>query len=162
MIAIVCADSNWGIGKDGGLLVRIPEDMRRFRRLTVGKAIILGRKTLGTFPGGKPLPDRMNIVLSRNSALNVEGAVVVGSACDALETASRWPSDEVFVAGGQEVYEAMLPYCNAAFVTRLAEARDADRRFPKLDAMNGWRLAEVSDTCIYGNIEYKYEKYCRA
>lgn len=151
MNAIVCADRNWGIGREGALLVRIPEDLRRFKALTTGHAVILGRKTLATFPGGRPLPGRRNLVLSRDPEFQPEG-VEVFRGLDALLKAAA-PED--FVIGGAEVYRQLLPYCGRVYVTRLDEAYPADAFFPDLDACHGWRLVSTEP----GGPGFRYDTY---
>jgi dihydrofolate reductase len=159
MQAIVCADRNWGIGKNGELLVHIPEDMRRFRAATLGKTVIVGRKTLSTFPGGRPLAKRTNIILSGFGGLEIDGAQVVSSVGEALRRVEGLPAGDVFVIGGQQVYKEFLPYCTRAYVTRLNAAFNADRFFPALDRSKEWRLAERSSLRRYGEFEFYYETF---
>ena len=114
MDIIVCIDKNNGIGKDGGLLFRIPEDMAYFRRMTVNKTVIMGRKTLESLPGGRPLENRRNIVLTRNRDRVPDGADAVSS-IDELKRAIG--SDKAFVIGGESIYAMLLDYCERAYVT---------------------------------------------
>ena len=117
MNLIVAADRNWGIGNKGDLLVRIPADHKMFRQETVGKVVVLGRKTMDTFPGGRPLKDRTNIVLTRNPSYQNGDAVIVHSVKELLETLKAYDSDDVYIIGGTSVYEQLLPYCDTAHVT---------------------------------------------
>ena len=112
MNLIVAVDSNWGIGKDNKLLVSIPADMKFFRTTTTGKVVIMGRKTLESFPNGLPLKNRVNIVLTGNKDYKVKDAVVVHSVEEALEEAGKYPTEDVYVIGGDSVYRQMLPYCS--------------------------------------------------
>ena len=113
MHAIVAADKNWGIGRNNELLVRIPNDMKNFRRLTEGNVVVMGRKTLESFPGGKPLPNRVNIVLTRQEGYDGKGAVVVHSEEELREELAKY-TEEIFIIGGESIYRMMLPYCEDA------------------------------------------------
>ena len=163
MIAIVAADKNWGIGRGGALLLRVPADMKRFRAITTGKTIVLGRKTLITFPQGKPLPDRLNIVLSRNPSYRVKDAVTAGSAehLRAYLEEHRIPDDETYVIGGEQVYQLLMPYCDTCLVTRFDRAFDADAFFPDLDADDAWELTESSEEQVYFDTTYTFCTYKR-
>lgn len=157
MNAIVCADRDWGIGREGALLVRISADLKRFKALTLGHPVILGRKTLATFPGGRPLPGRRNLVLSRDPDFHPEGAEVIRDLESLLAAA---PADS-FVIGGGEVYRQLLPRCAAAYVTRLSEAYPADARFPDLDADPAWQIQESEGPLAYEGGLFQYVTYHR-
>ena len=117
MNLIVAVDKNWAIGNKGELLVRIPADHKMFRQETIGKVVVLGRKTMDTFPGGQPLKNRDNIILSRNEAYQQKDAQVVHSVEELLEAVKGYDTKEVYVIGGSSVYEQLLPYCDVAHVT---------------------------------------------
>lgn len=136
MIALV--DQNWAIGKGGDQIVYIPSDLKFFRETTMGHPVILGRKTLATFPGGRPLKGRRNLILSRNPEFSVEGGEVFAS-LDALLDAA--PEDS-FVIGGASVYAALLDRCDTAYLTKVDGTFPADCWFPDLDARPEWRLEE--------------------
>ena len=142
MDIMVCIDKNNGIGKDGGLLFRIPEDMAYFRRMTVNKTVIMGRKTLESLPGGRPLENRRNIVLTRNKDSVPEGASAVSS-IDELKRAIG--NDKAFVIGGESIYAMLLDYCERAYVTKVEADGNADRFFPDIRSMPNWRLAEQGE-----------------
>lgn len=161
MNIIVNADKNWAIGYKNKLLVSIPADMRQFRELTTGGVIILGRKTLETFPGGKPLKNRVNIVLTKKAGCKIEGALVVHSVEEALEAVKDYRTEEVFVAGGASVYEQLLPYCDTAYVTRTDFSYQGDAWFPDLDKKEEWQLFEQSEEQTYYDLEYYFCKYVR-
>lgn len=145
MNAVVAVGRNWGIGKNGGLLFRIPEDMRRFRRLTEGKTVVMGRKTLESLPNGKPLKNRRNVVLS--SALkDGDGFETCGSEDELFEKIAGIPDEEVFVIGGETVYRLLLPYCRKAYVTRIEAEKPSDVFFPNLDGNADWIQTE-SEVC---------------
>lgn len=140
MQIIVAADENWAIGKDGDLLWHLPEDMKFFRQTTTGNIVVMGRKTLDSFPGGKPLKNRTNVVLSGNIDFSREGAVVVHSVAEALEYLSQYESETIFIAGGGHIYREFLPYCDTAYVTRVYRSYEADTYFPNLDEDDDWEL----------------------
>ncbi len=161
MKAIVAVDKNWGIGKDGQLLVRIPADMRFFQRETIGKVVIMGRKTLESFPGKEPLRDRINIVITRKKDYTKKDVLAVHSIEEALEEAGRYPSDDVYVIGGAQVYRQMLPYCDVVYVTKINYAYAVDAYFPNLDALPEWSIEEESEEQTYYDLEYAFYRYCR-
>ena len=130
MIAIVNVTPDWGIGKDGRLLVAVKDDLKRFRQLTQGKTVVLGRKTLATFPEGKPLKNRRNLILSSKPDFTVEGAEVCRNIEEVLEKVKDTPKDEVFLIGGASVYRQLLPYCERAYVTKTFLDTEADSFSP--------------------------------
>ena len=158
MFAVVNADLNWGIGMENQLLVTIRADLQRFRRLTEGKTVILGRKTLETFPGGRPLKNRRNLILSRDTSLSVEGAEVFRDLPSLLATLPEDTSD-VAVIGGASVYEALLPYCDRVFLTRTLTELPADRFFPNLDTLPNWRAVHTSETMEENGLQFQYIDY---
>lgn len=138
MVAIVAVDEGWGIGHQGQLLARIPADLKRFKALTLGHPVILGRKTLATFPGGKPLPGRENLIMSTTMAAAPEGAKVFRDIDSLLSYA---PGDS-FVIGGETVYRQLLPYCDTVYVTAIHRHFQADAFFPDLENRPAWRVAD--------------------
>ena len=135
MNIIVAVDKNWAIGKDNKLLVSIPADMKMFRQETTGKVVVMGRKTLESFPNGLPLKNRTNIVLTGNKDYNVKDAIIVHTVEELLEEIKKYPSEEVYCIGGDSVYKQLLPYCDTAHVTKIDFAYEADSYFPNLDEM---------------------------
>ena len=156
MTAIVCVSKSWGIGRDGALLFRISADLKRFKALTVGKTVILGRKTLDTFPGGKPLKDRRNIVLSRRE-LDIPGAEIAHS----FEEAAALGGDDAIVIGGASVYMALLSRCDRVYVTKVDAAPDADSFFPDLDDNPDWRVASESEVFEENGLKFRFVDYIR-
>ncbi len=161
MKAIVCVDENWGIGLKGDLLVRIPADQRIFREATKGNVIIYGRRTLDTFPNKIPLPERENVILSTKQDFKVRGAYVVHSIEEMQELIAGVDTNRIFVAGGEKVYEELLPLCDTVFVTKVDSAYDADAFFPNLDKMEEWEVEEESDEQTYFDMTYNFYKYVR-
>ncbi len=163
MNLIVAVDENWAIGNKGKLLVSIPSDMKFFRGETSGegKAVILGRKTLESFPGGRPLKNRLNVVLTKNQDFKVDGAVVVHSVEEALEAVKDYADDKIYVIGGDTIYHQFLPYCNLAHVTKIYHAYEADAHFPNLDEMPEWQVTGESDEQTYFDLEYQFVRYER-
>lgn len=159
MNVIVAVDSNWGIGLKNKLLVHIPNDMKFFRAETTGKVIVMGRKTLESFPQGQPLANRTNIVLTKNKEYRVNGAILVHSFEELLEELKKYESEEIYIIGGDSVYEQMLPYCDVAHVTKIDHAYEADTYFPNLDEKEEWKITQESDEQTYFNLEYKFTKY---
>lgn len=160
MKLIVAVDSNWGIGLRNALLVHIPSDMKFFRSETMGKTIIMGRKTLESFPQGQPLKNRVNIVITRNPSYKVKDAVVVHSVEEAIEESRKYDGD-VFVIGGESIYRAMLPYCDTALVTRIDYAYEADTWFPNLDEDEEWELTDEGEEQTCFDLEYAFTRYER-
>ena len=161
MNIIVAADSNWGIGKNNQLLVSIPADMKMFRQETTGKVVVMGRKTLESFPNGLPLKNRTNIVLTGNKNYKVNGAIIVHTVEELLEEIKKYPSDEVYCIGGDSVYKQLLPYCDTAHVTKIDFAYEADSHFPNLDEMPEWKITAESEEQTYFDLEYTFVKYER-
>ena len=157
MNVIVAVDQNWAIGRNGDQLIYLSEDLKRFRALTTGHPVILGRKTLATFPGGRPLKHRRNLILSRREGFAPEGAEVFSSVQELLKAA---PEDS-FVIGGASVYRELLPWCNTAYVTKIQKKFPADCFFPNLDQDASWILTEESSPLEQDGVFYYYATYCR-
>lgn len=137
MKAIVAVDNKWGIGKNNSLLFSLPADMAFFRQTTTGKVIVMGANTLKSFPGGKPLKNRVNVVLSTTLG-KIEGAVTVRNLEELKKELSKYSPDDVYIIGGAKVYKTMLPFCSEALVTKVDADGDADAFFENLDGKKGW------------------------
>ena len=161
MNLIVAVDKNWAIGKDNKLLVSIPQDMKFFRETTMGKVVVMGRKTLESFPGGQPLKKRTNIVLTRDKNYKVKDAIVVHGVEELLEELRNYDEKEIYVIGGESIYRALLPYCKVAHVTKIDHAYEADTYFPNLDEMEDWEVTGVSEEQTYFDLEYEFVRYER-
>lgn len=150
MNIIVAVDAEWGIGNKGDLLARVKEDLQNFAKLTTGKIVILGSNTLATFPGGRVLKDRQNIVLNPDLDYAPEGATVAHSLDELFEIIKNLeehgtPSDDIFIIGGASVYRQMLPYCNKAYITKFKKSFEKDVYFPNLDEMPEWSVISESN-----------------
>ena len=161
MKLIVAVDANWGIGCKNELLVRIPADQRFFRETTTGNVVVMGRKTLDSFPGGKPLKDRVNIVLTKEKRESVNGEIFVNSVEEAMQEIRKYSDKSIYIIGGETVYRQSLPYCDAAYVTKIDHKYEADAHFPNLDEDAEWKLAEESEEQTYFDITYTFARYER-
>ena len=145
MKLIVAVDNNWGIGKDGDLLLSIPEDMKFFRETTRGKVLVMGYNTLLSFPGGKPLPGRLNLVLNNEPGCRVKGAVVCESIEQLFRLLGSFDGGDVFVIGGGSIYRQLLPWCDTAYITKMRFDGDADTFIPNLDEAEEWSVVSESE-----------------
>lgn len=161
MNLIVAVDKNWAIGMDNKLLVSIPQDMKFFRETTKGKVVAMGRKTLESFPGGQPLKNRVNVVLTSDKNYNVKGTVVVHSIDEMVEELKKYEDEDIFVIGGESIYRQLLPYCRKAYITKIDHAYQADTFFPDLDQDPQWEMTKISDEQTYFDLEYVFTIYER-
>ena len=160
MNAIVVVDQNWAIGRGGDLLFSLPTDMKRFRALTLNGTVILGRKTLDSFPGGKPLPKRRNIVITRHTDCNREGIEIVANPDAALELAGDINDENLWVIGGGSIYTALLKRCKRVYLTKVdAEAEAPDTFFPNLDKLPGWEVESVSEDIVENGLTFRFMDY---
>ena len=160
MKLIAAVDNEWNIGNKGNLLFSLPDDMKFFRTTTSGKIVVMGRKTLESFPGSKPLKNRINIVLSR-SKHDVDGAEFVTGVDELLDRLKEYDSGDVYVIGGAQIYSLLLPYCDTAFITHVdAVAIEADSKFPELKD-NEWTVTEQSDIHENNGIKFRFTTYKR-
>ncbi len=165
MNLIAAAAKDWGIGRDNGLLFRIPRDMQFFRETTAGKVVVMGRRTLESFPGRRPLPNRTNIVLTRNLDYSAEGVILCHSPEELLARTAAYPPEDVFLCGGAEIYRLFLNRCRLAYITRVNAMAPADSFLPDLDKDPAWVLREASAPvedhgytmtfCTYENLHMK-------
>lgn len=161
MNLIVAVDNNWAIGCGNRLLVSIPADMKFFRETTMGKVVVMGRKTLESFPGGQPLKNRTNIVITRDKNYKVKDAIVVTSVEEALEELKKYDEEEIYIIGGESIYRQFLSYCKTAYVTKVDHTYEADTYFPNLDEMEDWKMTGISDEQTYFDLEYIFTRYER-
>ena len=158
MKTIVAVDEKWGIGKNNDLLFHLPEDMRYFREKTTGKIVVMGSNTLKSFPGGKPLKNRTNVVLWPDGDTR-DDCIVVKSLKELFETLSRFDTDDVFIIGGAMFYKTMLPYCDTAYITKVRADGQAQVFFENLDALDNWNLIDESDVVCVGGYELTFCTY---
>lgn len=153
---------NWGIGLNGKLLKRVPEDMKYFREMTNGKVVVMGRETFESLPGKQPLKGRSNIVLSSSKSFNDDLLIICRSINELLLHLEPYNPDDVYVIGGESVYAQLLPYCSEVYVTRFEKEFEADRHFPNLDVIDGWRLVSESKPHKYEDMGFRFLKYANA
>ncbi len=161
MNMIVAADRNWAIGNRGDLLVRIPADHKMFRTETTGKVVVLGRKTMDTFPGKRPLINRTNVVLSRQPDYAQKDAIVVHDLEELKKELEKYDSRDVYIIGGSSVYQQLLSWCDTVHVTRIDHAYEADAYFPDLDRDPDWEITARSEEQSYFDLTYYFLKYER-
>lgn len=160
MNAIVVVDQNWAIGREGDLLFSLPTDMKRFRSLTLGGTVILGRKTLDSFPGGRPLPQRRNIVITRNVDFDRAGCEIAASPEAALALAAGTEPEKLWIIGGGSTYTALLSRCRRVYLTQVnEEAEGADTFFPNLDKLPGWVVESRGEPLTENGHTYRFINY---
>ena len=161
MNLIAAVDQNWAIGNKNELLVRIPADQKFFRETTAGKVVVMGRKTLESFPNGLPLKNRTNIVLTHDHTYKVPGAVVVHDMDELHEELKKYDSEDIYVIGGETIYRQLLDECDVAHITKIDYAYDADAYFPNLDERPEWKITADSEEQTYFDLEYYFYRYER-
>lgn len=157
--AIVAVDKKWGIGKNNGLLFSIPEDMKFFRQKTSGKVVCMGYNTLLSFPQGKPLKNRTNIVLCSEGTPHVEGCIMVNTLSRLFEKLHDYDGQEIFVIGGAMFYRTMLDYCEEIYVTKVDADGDATVFFENLDEKDNWQLSCVSEPLETNGYTIRFTTY---
>ena len=159
MKAIVAVDSNWGIGRDNEMLISIPDDMKFFVDQTKGKVVVMGRNTLESLPGGRPLKHRKNIVVSK-SMEERDNVTVVRSVEEALEEIKNYPPDDVMIIGGDSIYRQFLEYCDECIITKIhKEFPNVQAFFPNLDKDENWELYNETEKYSWDNIDYSFNWY---
>ena len=159
MNLIAAVDKNWAIGRNNKLLVSIPDDMKFFRETTIGKVVVMGRKTLESFPGKKPLKNRVNIVLTSDNSYQVDGAVIVHDMDELHEELKKYDSQDIYVIGGESIYRQLLDECDVAHITKIDFSYEADAWFPNLDEKEEWVVTADSEEQTYFDLEYYFYKY---
>lgn len=161
MNAIVSVTSDWGIGKDGRLLVRNSQDMRHFKNTTMGGTVICGRTTFQSFPGGA-LQGRRNIVLSTDPSFSAKGAEVIRSVPQVLEATRNDDPNSVWVIGGQSIYKQLLNMCTHVIVTKNKVIVEADAYFPNLDDDPVWHIEDVwGEGVTKEGVPFEFVRYTR-
>jgi len=162
MKIIVAVDSNWGIGYKGNLLFWIPEDLKLFKQMTLGKVVVMGRETFESLPNQEPLKDRINIVLSKNENFNNDKINICRSLDGLFNELEKYDSDDVFIIGGESIYFQLLDFCNEAYVTKIEkEYVDVDKYFIDLDEYELWRMVAISEKRESKDVQYRFTKYIK-
>ena len=161
MNLIAAVDQNWAIGNKNKLLVRIPDDQKFISETTTGKVVVMGRKTLESFPNGLPLKNRTNIVLTHDKNYQVKDAIVLHSLEELHAELQKYPSEDIYVIGGETIYRQLLDECDVAHITKIDYAYDADAYFPNLDERPEWKITADSEEQTYFDLEYYFYKYER-
>lgn len=165
MILIFAVDKSWAIGFDGKMLVEIREDLKRFRKLTEGNIVIMGRRTLEAIPGRNPLPNRINILVTRSDKYNNKGFYIIDDLKKSkplLKELNPEGDKKVFVTGGESIVKQLLPYCNRAYITKiLKDFPKTDTNIPNLDLDNSWIIVDESPIYYQDDLGYKYVEYKR-
>lgn len=158
MNLIVNVSQNWAIGKDNSLLFHLSQDMKFFKEHTSGKTVVMGRKTLESLPGGRPLPNRKNIILTRNSDYHPEGVTVYNSIDEFI--ADNQDTNSIYVIGGESIYRDLLPYCTKAFVTKVdATVDDADAYMVDLDSHPDWEIEVLGEDLEEKGYTFRFVTY---
>ena len=158
MKLIVAADKNWGIGRNGKLLCHISGDLKYFKEKTMGKTVVMGRKTLESLPGGKPLPGRTNIVLTRDRGFNKKGCYIVHSL---EQLAQKYGAQDLMVIGGAEIYTQLLDDCDCCYITEIDEDFEADKFIPNLSRHPHFEKVWESKPQEENGITYRFTEYRR-
>lgn len=159
MNLIVAADENWGIGKDGGLLTHLPGDLKYFKEKTTGKVVVMGRATLESLPGARPLPQRTNIILTRDASFQKEGCIIVHSMQQLLTECAKYDPEDVMIIGGEQIYMQLIRQCERLFITKIFASFDADKHIMNVDKMQSFVLACESDIMEENGISYQFLEY---
>ena len=159
MNLIAAADLNWGIGKDGGLLISLPGDMKYFREKTSGKVVIMGRATLESLPGGKPLPNRTNIVLTTNKDFEREGCIIAHDMDELAAACKDYAPDDIMVIGGEQIYMQLIRKCDKLYITKILEEFEADKHLMNADRMKSFELVSESDVMEEKGVQYQFLVY---
>jgi dihydrofolate reductase len=155
--AIVHADKEWGIGKGNDMMFSLPKDMKFFRETTIGHTVVMGGKTLRSFPNQKPLKNRVNIVLSRGQVR--DDCVIVRSYDELKAEMKARENEDIFIIGGGEIYRELLPYCHGAYVTKVDAVGGAEVFFPNLDENENFVCVEESEPIDDNGYTIRFTKY---
>ena len=161
MKLILAADENWAIGKNGDLLCHLSGDLKYFKKRTLDKTVVMGRKTLESLPGAKPLPKRRNIVLTSKEDYNGNGAEIAHSEKELKELLKATSTDDVMIIGGGQVYRDFLPLCDTCYITKIHKTFDADTYFVNLDEDESFEVVWQSGPQEENGISYEFFEYRR-
>ena len=158
MNLIAAVDNNWAIGKDNQLLFHIPEDMKFFKSKTSGHPVVMGRKTYESI--WKPLPNRENIILTMNPDYHPDRCTTVNTIPQLIEHLSKkYAIQDIYIIGGEMIYQKLLPFCDTAYITKIYETKDANKFFPNLDSMQDWHITAQSEIKNYEGVHYQFLTY---
>lgn len=161
MNLIVAVDKNWGIGRDGGLLAHLPGDMAYFKAHTMGKTVVMGRKTLESMPGRRGLPGRDNYVLTSNPDFAAERCEVVHSEAEMFEALAQYEPDDVFIIGGSSMYNKYYKMCDKLYITKIDADLDADTRIVNIDEDPDFHVVSESEPMTENGVTYRFLVYAR-
>ena len=156
---IVAVDENYGIGYKGKLLVHLPEDLKYFKEMTFGKAVVMGRTTLVSLPGGVPLLGRTTIVLTRDHDFYMDGVIICNNLEELFKALSNFKDEDVFVAGGETIYHQLLPFCSTGYITHIQASFLADKRLSPVHKMPEWELVWRSENKTYKDTSFYFARY---
>lgn len=156
---IVVVDENYGIGCEGKLLTHVPGDLNYFKEKTLNKVIVMGRKTLKSLPGGKTLPYRTTVVLTKDAQFQQEGVTVIHSIEELLEFCKAYPKENVFICGGAEIYHQLIPFCQYGYITKLHSTFSADTYLDKVEDLPNWQKVWESEVKEHKGLRYTFTKY---
>lgn len=159
MNLIVAVDNNWAVGYNGGLLTFLPGDLPYFKEKTMDKVVVMGRKTLESLPGGKPLEGRKNVVLTRDKNFSCEDATVCHSKDQVLEHVKKYPVEDVFIIGGAEIYNLFMDDCEKAYITKIYKDMPADTYINNVDKRDYWKMTWKSDMQEHKGLTYQWTLY---
>ncbi|MGN1334455.1 MAG: dihydrofolate reductase [Anaerovoracaceae bacterium] len=161
MNMIVAADKNWGIGKDGQLLTHLSGDLKYFKEKTMGKVVVMGRKTLESLPGGRPLPGRINVVLTADPQYKKESCIIVRSIDELRSKCSEYPCDSIMLIGGATLYNLFMEECRRLFITKIYAEFEADAFIKNADEMSEFKVVHQSEVHEEHGIKYQFFEYER-
>lgn len=159
MKLIVAVAKNWAIGYQGDLLFNLPDDMSFFKETTINKVVVMGRKTLLSFPNGKPLKNRVNIILTTDRDFKEEGCIVVNSFNELFEELKRYDEEDVFIIGGGKIYNDLFPYCIEAYITKVDAIVNADTFLHNFDEDQDWYLSYASEIHENNGLKFTFNTY---
>lgn len=161
MNSIVVVDQNWAIGKDNDLLVHLPGDLKYYREKTIGKVIVIGRKTLESFPNSKPLPKRTNLVLTNNPNYKNDDCIVCCGEEALQAEMAKYKDEDIFISGGEMIYNKFVDLCDTVYVTKIFKAFEADKHFKNMDEDDSYHITWTSKIQEENGIKYQFCKYER-
>lgn len=159
MKLIVAVAKDWGIGYEGDLLFNLPQDMEFFKETTKNKVVVMGRRTLMSLPGGKPLKNRTNIVLTSNKRFKADDCIFCNSFKELFEELKKYNNDEIFIIGGGKIYNDLYSYCTEAYITKVDAITNADTYLHNFDDDVNWELSFASELHEYNGMKFTFNTY---